>query len=99
MPWGAICAVDSKLQFIAEFLKQEESVAELCRMFGITRKTGYKLINRYKAAGLDGIHELSRRSTRRTRSATTSPGSSSRRAPIIRAGVRVRCSPACVASI
>jgi transposase InsO family protein len=61
MPWGAICAVDSKLQFIAEYLKHEESVAELCRWFGISRKTGYKLINRYEQAGLDGIHELSRR--------------------------------------
>jgi hypothetical protein len=26
-----------------------------------TRKTGYKLINRDETAGLDGIHELSRR--------------------------------------
>ena len=37
------------------------SVAELCRRYGVSRKTGYKWIRRYRAEGLDGIRERSSR--------------------------------------
>jgi len=33
----------------------------LCRSFGISRKTGYKIFERYKEAGLDGLTDRSRR--------------------------------------
>ena len=41
-------------------LRGEETVAELCRRFGISRKTGYKLIGRYEAYGEGGLLDLSR---------------------------------------
>ncbi|HEY6073985.1 MAG TPA: helix-turn-helix domain-containing protein [Anaerolineales bacterium] len=39
--------MDEKLQFVARRLAGE-SMAELCREFGISRKTGYKIFQRYK---------------------------------------------------
>jgi transposase len=36
-------------------------MAPLCREFGISRKTGYKILTRYNAIGLDGLTDRSRR--------------------------------------
>ena len=41
-------------------LRGKETVAELCRRFGISRKTGYKLIGRYEAYGEGGLLDLNR---------------------------------------
>jgi putative transposase len=38
-----------------------EKMADLCREFGISRKTGYKIYNRYKDCGIDGLTDRSRR--------------------------------------
>jgi len=61
MVWRVTDVMDEKLLFIAEYLKHQESVAELCRVFNISRKTAYKIIQRYNALGLDGLRELSRK--------------------------------------
>jgi transposase InsO family protein len=53
--------MDQRLQFIAEHLKRQRSVAELCGEFGISRKTGYKWVRRYTEAGPQGLQERSRR--------------------------------------
>lgn len=42
--------MDQKLLFIARLLEGEK-MAPLCREFGITRPTGYKIFNRYKKMG------------------------------------------------
>ena len=36
-------------------------MASLCREFGISRVTGYKIYDRYKECGLDGLYDRSRR--------------------------------------
>jgi putative transposase len=36
-------------------------MAPLCRKFGISRVTGYKIFNRYKECGLDALNDRSRR--------------------------------------
>ena len=36
-------------------------MAALCREFGISRKTGYKIFHRYKDCGLEGLTDRSRR--------------------------------------
>ena len=41
-------------------MRGEETVAALCRRFGISRKTGYKRINRFKAWGYAGLGDRSR---------------------------------------
>ena len=41
--------------------------SELCRRFGVSRKTGYKWLNRYKYGGKDALEERSRRPRRSPR--------------------------------
>jgi putative transposase len=52
--------VDERLRFVARRLAGEK-MAALCREFDISRKTGYKIFNRYKDCGLDGLTDRSRR--------------------------------------
>jgi len=49
-----------RLTFVVEWLKHETSMAELCRRYGISRQTGYEVIARYRAHGLDGLKPQSR---------------------------------------
>jgi len=52
--------MDERLKFVARLLEGEK-MAPLCREFGISRVTGYKIFNRYKQCGLEGLHDRSRR--------------------------------------
>lgn len=52
--------MDERLRFVARCLEGEE-MAALCREFEISRKTGYKIFNRYKDCGLEGLTDRSRR--------------------------------------
>ena len=61
MPWKETCAVDERTLFIAEYLKDELSVAELCRRFGISRKTGHKWIARFAEGSWEGLKDRSHR--------------------------------------
>ena len=60
MPWKECHAVEERLRFIARLLDGEK-MAGLCREFGISRKTGYKIYSRYKDCGIDGLTDRSRR--------------------------------------
>ena len=60
MPWKECKPMDERLKFIARLLEGEQ-MARLCREFGISRVTGYKIFNRYKECGLDGLNDRSRR--------------------------------------
>ena len=52
--------MDERLRFVARLLEGEK-MAEMCREFGISRKTGYKLFTRYKDCGLEGLSDRNRR--------------------------------------
>ena len=52
--------MDERLRFVARLLEGEK-MAELCREFDISRKTGYKIFTRYKDIGLEGLTDRSRR--------------------------------------
>ena len=52
--------LDDRIQFIAMYLKKELSFTQLCQEFGVSRKTGYKYVERYKRCGPEGLHDLSR---------------------------------------
>ena len=52
--------MDERLKFVARLLDGEK-MAGLCREFGISRKTGYKILTRYNEIGLDGLTDRSRR--------------------------------------
>jgi transposase len=60
MPWKECSVMDERLQFVARRLAGE-SMAELCREFGISRKAGYKIFDRYKECGVQGLTDRSRR--------------------------------------
>jgi transposase InsO family protein len=59
MPWKECKPMDERLKFIARLLEGEK-MAPLCREFGISRVTGYKIFNRYKDCGLDGLYDRNR---------------------------------------
>ena len=60
MPWKESSAASEQKEFIGAWLQGRESFSELCRGFGISRKTGYKRIERFKERGYDGLGDLSR---------------------------------------
>ena len=61
MPWSDVSPMDQKLMFVADYKRQVFSFAELCRRFGISRKTGYKWAHRFEEGGLDALYDRSRR--------------------------------------
>jgi len=60
MPWKESNLMDERIKFVARLL-EGETMTSVCREFGISRKTGYKIFNRYQHAGLEGLHNQSRR--------------------------------------
>ena len=63
MPWKASSVMDERLCFVARLLEGEQ-MSLLCREFGISRKTGYKIFDRYKEHGLEALSDRSRRPVR-----------------------------------
>ena len=59
MPWKETCAMTERMKFVALAEEGEETIAELCRRFGISRKTGYQLLGRYATEGVDGLRDRS----------------------------------------
>lgn len=60
MAWKVSCVMDERMQFLGEVLKEERSFSALCREFGISRKTGYKWVARYRSEGPAGLRDRSR---------------------------------------
>ena len=60
MPWKESSVMDERMRFVIR-LKDGESMASLCRDFGISRKTGYKILERYEECGLEGLADRIRR--------------------------------------
>src|SRR5215472_7960539 len=60
MPWKESSVIDERVRFVIR-LKDGETMASLCREFGISRKTGYKIFDRYQQCGLDGLSDRARR--------------------------------------
>jgi putative transposase len=64
MPWRAASPMDQRTQFIADHLRDTLSITELCELYDVSRKTGYKWIDRYLRHGPAGLEELMRRPQR-----------------------------------
>lgn len=60
MPWLESSAMDQKLRFVAACLEGLEPMSVLCERQGISRQTGYKWLDRYRAEGPGGLAERSR---------------------------------------
>jgi transposase InsO family protein len=55
--------MEERLRFVARLL-DGEGMSDVCREFGISRKTGYKIFNRYRDEGLEALSDRSRRPVR-----------------------------------
>jgi transposase InsO family protein len=53
-------AVDKRMRFVTAAEAEQETMTALCRRFGLSRKTGYKWLTRYRLEGIDGLIERSR---------------------------------------
>ena len=60
MAWKETHVMDERVKFIADWLEEEWTMAELCRRYAVSRKTGYKFIERYRVGGLGGLADRSR---------------------------------------
>ncbi|MFZ2158730.1 MAG: IS481 family transposase [Bradyrhizobium sp.] len=63
MPWKECSVMEERLRFVARLL-EGEAMSDVCREFGISRKTGYKIFDRYKEHGLEALTDRSRRPVR-----------------------------------
>ena len=63
MPWRECSVMEERLRFVARLL-DGEGMSDVCRAFGISRKTGYKIFNRYKDEGLEALTDRTRRPVR-----------------------------------
>lgn len=60
MPWLETCIMDERLSFVASCLRGEESMSAVCEHHGISRKTGYKWLSRWREDAEGGLADRSR---------------------------------------
>lgn len=60
MPWTAVSVMCLRQEFVT-LAQTTRNFADLCRRYGISRKTGYKWCTRFKAHGTAGLVDASRR--------------------------------------
>ena len=63
MPWKECSVMDERMRFVVRLL-DGDAMTDVCRDFGISRKTGYKIFNRYKEHGGEALSDRSRRPVR-----------------------------------
>jgi len=61
MPWKQMEVRQQRVEFVVRASRNEESLAELCREFGISRPTGYLWLARYRDGGVESVADRSRR--------------------------------------
>src|SRR5688572_882898 len=60
MPWHETDPVNERLKFVAAAQRGDRTITELCTAYGISRKTGYKILRRYEEEGPEGLRDRSR---------------------------------------
>ena len=53
MGWKKTCAMDERMRFVMAVEERDEAFAAVCRRFGVSRKTGYKWLERYGDGGAE----------------------------------------------
>lgn len=61
MPWKEVTTMSQRLEFVRLALHEDANMSELCHRFGISRKTGYKWLNKYQQHGKEALMDQSRR--------------------------------------
>jgi transposase InsO family protein len=57
MPWKEYLVPDERMRFVLSCLDAQDSMAALCRRFGVSRRTGYKWLARYQGSGPPGLSD------------------------------------------
>lgn len=61
MPWQEVSTMSLRKEFVMLASQESANISELCRRFGISRKTAYKWLGRFGEAGNEGLQDRSRR--------------------------------------
>ena len=61
MPWKQSEPMNERTEFVLKAMSESNNFGQLCREYGVSRKTGYKWKRRFLAEGLGGLQERSRR--------------------------------------
>jgi len=60
VPWKETEPMKERVEFMLLYENQSWTMSDLCELFGVSRKTGYKWLERYQQLGVAGLRELSR---------------------------------------
>ena len=60
MGWKETCAMEERFRFLDDLKRGEECISELCRRYGVSRKTAYKWLARYEIGGIEALQDQSR---------------------------------------
>lgn len=60
MPWNVSGAVEKRKEFVREYESGDWTMSQLCRLHGISRRTGYEVMRRWREGGDDGLEDRSR---------------------------------------
>jgi putative transposase len=60
MPWNETAPMNERVKFLARYLAGDVPFASLCEAAGISRKTGYKWVDRYDWGGVAALVDRSR---------------------------------------
>lgn len=60
MPWLESTPYNGRIEFIVSWQSDLFNHSELCELFGVSRKTGYKWMERFDAGGYEALHDVSR---------------------------------------
>ncbi len=60
MAWTETGAMEEREKFVRDVLRGEGAMSALCDQYGVSRKTGYKWLQRYEEEGLRGLRDRSR---------------------------------------
>ena len=60
MPWTETCVMEERVKSIMDVLDSTYCMTELCSYYGISRKTGYKWLDRYRQGGIEALRNHSR---------------------------------------
>ena len=60
MPWKESSVVEERTRFVLEHEDELYTMSELCRVYGISRASGYYWLRRYREGGLEALQDLGR---------------------------------------
>jgi putative transposase len=60
MGWENYKVEHQRLHLVEAYIEKEASMTDLCKQYGVSRKTGYKWFNIYLSSGKEGLKDMSK---------------------------------------